>query len=103
MYVQVKFNTPISREILKNGNITVRSYKFDNQIDISKFSKIKELRSKIAENLCLKENEFIMKKFSHMGQELKNNCETVDKLTSSVLSVYIEFGKPMQESIIILT
>ncbi len=33
-----------------------------------------------------------------MGQELKNNFETLDKLTNSILTVYVEFGNPMQDS-----
>ncbi len=97
-FIQVKFNTPLSSEVLRNNNITIRSYKFDNQIDISKRANIKELRIKIAESLCLDQNSFVMKKFSHMGQELKNNIETLDKLTNSILTVYVEYGNPMQDS-----
>ena len=33
-----------------------------------------------------------------MGQELKNNLDTIDKLTNSVLSIYIEYGNPLQDS-----
>ena len=84
---------------MKAGGITIRSYKFDYQIDIHKKASIKDLRVKIAENLNIEENTFIMKKFSHMGQELKNNSETLDKLTNSILSVYIEYGNPMLDSI----
>jgi hypothetical protein len=98
LYIILKFNSPIPIDILKNCNITVRSYKFDNQIEISKISTIKEVRTKISQSLRIKENEFIMKKFSHMGQELKNNLDTIDKLTNSVLSIYIEYGNPLQDS-----
>ena len=95
----MKFNTPLPKEILKLGNITVRSYKFDNQVDISKTSTIKELRTKISQSLGLKEDEFVMKKFSHMGQELKIPSETLDKLTNSILSIYIEYGNPLSDGI----
>lgn len=103
MSILLKFNSPIPKDQLKNANITVRSYKFDNQIEILKNSTIKELRMKISDSLGLKENEFIMKKFSHMGQELKNINESIDKLTNSVLSIYIEYGIPLQDSIFFFT
>ena len=42
-----------------------------------------------------------MKKFSHMGQELTNTNDTIDKLSNNVLSIYIEYGIPLNESLFI--
>lgn len=115
--IVVKFNFPIKKEeqtnntnISLNGStakstrfkkppkITMCSYKFDNQIEIKKYKTLGELKKRIAEMLNINENEFIIKKNSHNGVELKNLTENIDKHTSNVLTIYTEFGNPQKSS-----
>lgn len=100
-FLQIKFNNPVTPDNIKNAN--TRSTRYQNQIEILKSSTVKELREKIAQYLNIEPNEFIMKKFSHMGLELKNPKEQLDKLTNSVLTIYLEYGNPLSNGILILT
>ena len=56
------------------------------------------MKEHIAKYLVISENDFIMKRFSHNGQELKNLNEKLDIFNSNNLSVYVEYGKPLDES-----
>jgi hypothetical protein len=59
---------------------------------------LKDVKKQIAEYLAVDEKTFIMKRFSHNGQELKNLSDKLDSIcvTGSV-SIYVEYGTPLAE------
>jgi hypothetical protein len=73
-------------------------YKFDNQIEIKKNKTLGDLKKRISEVLNLSQEEFIMKKKSHNGIELKNLSEIVDKHSNTSLDIYIEYGNPQKDT-----
>jgi hypothetical protein len=105
--VLVKFNIPLKKENLNNSKepstsikkrITLNSYRFDNQLEIKKSRSLLDLKKKISEVLQISEKEFIMKKNSHNGPELKSLNDTIDKYATNLLTVYIELGSPQKDS-----
>jgi hypothetical protein len=92
----INFNLPIKQE--KKIRITVGSYKFNQMIEIKPNKTLKDLKLKISEHLKINEDEFIMKKLSHNGIELKNLGDTLDKICSGNLKVYLEYGTPQKEN-----
>jgi len=65
---------------------------------MSKKSTVNDLRREIAKYLALSEKEFIMKRFTHNGMELKNLSETLEFHNSKSINVYVEYGVPLGES-----
>ena len=82
----------------KNIKPKVGAYEFDNEIEIKKTKTLRSLKKRISEIINYDCNEFIMKKNSHNGSELKNLNETIDKYTSLQLKIFLEVGQPMKES-----
>jgi hypothetical protein len=62
-----------------------------------KSNSVKELKTEIAKYLNIKENQFIIRRYSHNGLEMKSLTELLDTFNSQYLSVYVEFGSPMGE------
>lgn len=92
--VKIKFNLPFSKEIKpKIGN-----YFFDNEIEIKKTKTMRELKKRISDIINYNCNEFIMRKNTHNGIEIKNLNDFLEKYTSSVMKIFIELGTPMKES-----
>ena len=73
------------------------SYKFENQLQLTKKATIKELKERIGEYLGISLNDFLIKKGSHYGDELNIPSETLFKLDSDNANVYVEFGRPLAE------
>lgn len=106
--VIVKFNVPLKKEIQEPNQsslpssqkkrITLNSYRFDYQLEIKKSRSLNDLKKRIGEVLKISENEFIMKKNSHNGPELKCLNDSIDKYTTNILTVYIELGSPQKDS-----
>jgi hypothetical protein len=94
--IEIKFNVPLKQD--KKVKITIGSYKFDEKIEIKPNKTLKELKKAISDYLILDEDSFIMKKNSHNGVELKNLSETIDKICTGNLKIYIEFGCPQKEN-----
>ena len=99
--VSVHFNFPLETTIVKS-KISMNSYQFNNEIEVKKNQTIKELKSRIGEVLKLSNKEFIMRKFTHNGQEIKSTNETVDKLGTNSINIFIELGMSLGEGIIFL-
>ncbi len=83
--------------MVKSGKVTLASYRFDNQLKITKKSTVKDLRREIAKYLALGEKEFIMKRFTHNGMELKNSNENLEFYNSKSINIYVEYGLPLGE------
>ena len=64
---------------------------------MKKSSNIKQMKLKIAEYLQIDEKDFLIKKNSHYGNELKASGETLDKLDVNLINIYVEFGLPLNE------
>lgn len=94
--IEVKFNVPIKQD--KKVRITVGSYKFDEKIEMKLNKTLKEVKKAISDHLRIDIDTFILKKNSHNGVELKNLSETIDKLCTGCLKVYVEYGCPQKEN-----
>jgi hypothetical protein len=94
--VIIKFNFPIKP--VANKKISFNSYKFDNQLEIKKSKTLAYLKSHLSSIINVPENNFIMKRNSHNGMELKNLVEILEKYTTSQMSVYLEYGQPKKDS-----
>jgi hypothetical protein len=92
----INFNVPLKQE--KKIRITVGSYKFNQMIEIKPNKTLKDLKLNLSEYLKISEDEFIMRKLSHNGIELKNLGDNLDKICSGNLKVYLEFGIPQKEN-----
>ena len=96
--IKVIFNTPISKEEMKKiKRITVNSYKFNKSLEINPKKTISQLKEEISKSLDIPINNFIMKKNSHNGLEIKKLNDKIEKYTSKVLTLYISFGTPIKE------
>jgi hypothetical protein len=96
--VSVHFNLPMETSAIKN-KITMNSYKFDHEIEIKKNHTIRELKTRIGEILKLSNKEFIMRKFTHNGQEIKASNDIVEKLGTNSINIFIELGMSLGEGI----
>lgn len=94
--IKISFNKPLKQD--KKSRVTVGSYKFDQEIEIKPNNKLRDLKRAISDYLKLSMDQFIMKKNSHNGLELKNLNESLDKLSSGNLKIYIELGQPQKEN-----
>ena len=92
--VKIVFNMPVDTTKIKR--ITVKSYSFDNSIEIHPKKTIMELKEMISQIINVPTDNFIMKKNSHNGIEIKKYNETIDKYTSKCLTVYIQYGTPVK-------
>jgi len=94
--IDIKFNIPLKQD--KKVKITVGSYSLNEKIEIKPNKSLKELKKAISDYLRIEEDNFIMKKNSHNGIELKNLSETIDKICTGNLKIYIEYGSPQKEN-----
>lgn len=92
--VKVFFNLPLDTSKIKR--ITVKSYTFDNCIEIHPKKTITDLKNSISQIINVPIDNFIMKKNSHNGVEIKKYNETVDKYSSKTLTIYIQYGTPVK-------
>lgn len=97
--VKIYFNFPL----LKGIKPKVGSYSFENEIEIKKTKTLKEMKKRIAEIINIPTSEFLIRKNTHNGIELKNLSESIDKHTSSQMKIFVEIGTPMKESEIKIT
>ena len=97
--VKVNFNMPMDLTLVKY-RISMNSYKFNNEIELKKNQTIKELKSMIGEIIKLSNKEFIMRKFTHNGQEIKASNDTLDKLGTNSINLFIELGMSLGEGIL---
>ncbi len=68
---------------------------YEQQLDVNRNITLAELKKKIAENLSLKEDEFILKRGGKASPELKEMLATLGSLGLLRNStIYVEFGKP---------
>lgn len=84
---------------MKSGKVTLASYRFENQLKMQKKNTVLELRREISKYLGIAEKEFIMKRFTHNGLELKNPNEFLEFQYSKSINIYVEYGVPLGESI----
>ena len=84
--------------IVKSGKVTVASYKYDKHFYINRSNTVKQLKEQIAKFLEISENELILKRSPHNGQELKNLNESLSSFNVNDLSIYVEYGQPLKES-----
>ena len=92
--VKIIFNTPLDPS--KHKRISVKSYSFNHSIEINPRKTISELRERLSEVINIPIDNFIMKKNSHNGIEIKKYNDTIDKYTSKSLTLYLQIGKPIQ-------
>ena len=92
--VKIIFNTPLDPS--KHKKITVQSYSLTRSIEINPRKTISELRERLSEAVNVPVDNFIMKKNSHNGIEIKKYNDTIDKYTSKSLRLYLQIGKPVQ-------
>jgi hypothetical protein len=57
------------------------------------------LKTRIGDILKLSNKEFIMRKFTHNGQEIKASNDTVEKLGTNSINIFIELGMSLGEGI----
>ena len=101
--IKVIFNTPISEEKLKKlKRISVKDYKFDKSIEICPKFKMSKLKDEIGKVLNINVDNFILKKNSHNGVEIKKLEDTIDKYSTKNLTIYIQFGIPRKDGDILL-
>ena len=101
--IKVVFNTPIPEDKLKKiKRITAKDYQFDKSIEISPKLKLSKLKEEIAIKLNISVDNFIMKKNTHNGIEIKNLEESIDKYSTKNLTLYIQFGIPRKDGDILL-
>ena len=101
--IKVVFNTPIPEDKLKKiKRITAKDYKFDKSLEISPKLKMSKLKEEIAIKLNINVDNFIMKKNTHNGIEIKNLEESIDKYSTKNLTLYIQFGIPRKDGDILL-
>jgi hypothetical protein len=93
----VRFNFPL-QVTDKKIKITINSYRFENEIEVKKTKTLGEVKQRIAEVLNISEQEFVLKKNSHHGAELKNLSDPIEKYTTNAINLYIEFGCPQKEN-----
>ena len=94
--IAVHFNLPLDSTITKN-KLTMNSYKFENEIEIKKNQTIRDLKTRIGEILKLSNKEFIMRKFSHNGQEIKSSNDSIEKLNTNSINIFIDLGMSLGE------
>jgi ubiquitin C-terminal hydrolase len=90
----VRFNTPLLAEV-KTSTITAQQYRWDHEIEANKNWSFGKVKQKIADYLNLKPDQFIMKKYSHNGTEIKNLDEIFNNLSTGNMSIFLQFGKPL--------
>ena len=101
--IKVIFNTPIPEEKLKKlKRVNQKDYKFDKSLEICPKAKISKLKEEIAKILNINIDTFILKKNTHNGMEIKKLEDTIDKLSSRNLTIYIQFGIPRKEGDILI-
>ena len=101
--IKVIFNTPITEEKLKKiKRITAKDYKFDKSLEINCKIKLNKLKEEIGKALNINVDNFIMKKNTHNGIEIKNLEETIDKYSTKNLTLYIQYGIPRKDGDILL-
>ena len=101
--IKVLFNTPIPEEKLKKiKRITPKDYKFDKSLEISPKLKLIKLKEEISKILNINIDNFIIKKNTHNGIEIKNLEDTIDKYSTKNLTLYIQFGIPRKDGDILL-
>jgi hypothetical protein len=98
--ITIRFNFPVT--LVPGEKVKPSQYKWDNEIEVKNYWTLKQVKEKIAEFLNLNENEFIMKKFSHNGTEIRNLKEKVSEITNNNMNVFTEFGTPLGEGKYIL-
>lgn len=86
--VKILYNNPLEIGI----NPKIGLYSYENLIEINKKQTILELKRIISVKLGLSENEFLLKKNSHNGMEIKNLNDKIEKYTSSQMKIFIEKG-----------
>ena len=101
--IKVVFNTPIAEDKLKKiKRITAKDYKFDKSLEINPKSKLSKLKEDISKILNISIDNFIIKKNTHNGVEIKNLEETIDKYSTKNLTLYIQYGTPRKDGDILL-
>ena len=101
--IKVIFNTPITEEKLKKiKRITAKDYKFDKSLEINCKIKLNKLKEEIGKALNINVDNFIMKKNTHNGIEIKNLEDTIDKYSTKNLTLYIQYGIPRKDGDILL-
>ena len=101
--IKVIFNTPIPEEKMKKiKRISVKDYKFDKSLEICPKFKLQKLKEEISKILNISMDNFIMKKNTHNGVEIKKLEETIDKYSTKNLTVYIQYGIPRKEGDILI-
>ena len=101
--IKVLFNTPIPEDKLKKiKRVTPKDYKFDKSLEISPKLKLNKLKEEISKKLNINADNFIIKKNTHNGIEIKNLEDTIDKYSTKNLTLYIQLGIPRKEGDILL-
>ena len=101
--IKVVFNTPIPEDKLKKiKRITAKDYKFDKSLEINPKTKLIKLKEEISKILNISLDNFIIKKNTHNGIEIKNLEETIDKYSTKNLTLYIQYGTPRKDGDILL-
>ena len=101
--IKVIFNTPITEEKLKKiKRITAKDYKFDKSLEINCKIKLNKLKEELGKALNINVDNFIMKKNTHNGIEIKNLEDTIDKYSTKNLTLYIQYGIPRKDGDILL-
>ena len=76
---------------------TDTNYTFDNSIEVTSRTNIKQLKHLLSIKINLPENKFIIKKFSPQGAELNKLTEEISSIAKSSMNIYIELGTPLMD------
>ena len=101
--IKVIFNTPIPEDKIKKiKRITAKDYKFDKSLEINPKNKIHKLKEEISKILNISTDNFIIKKNTHNGIEIKNLDENIEKYSTKNLTLYIQYGIPRKDGDILI-
>jgi ubiquitin C-terminal hydrolase len=95
--VLVRFNIPLTAEV-KLCQITAQNYKWDHEVEVNKRWSMSKVKQKMADYLNIKPEQFIMKKYSHNGSEIKDLNEIFNNFTTGNMNIFIQYGKPLSQN-----
>lgn len=98
--VLICFNKP--QTITKTNKNTTISHKWDFSLKIGLKEKISTMKSRMAEILKIKENEFIIKKYGPSAIEIKDLEAQVCSITTSDVNIFTQLGTPLKTDEILI-
>jgi len=91
----IKFNTPATAT-KANSQIDKEIIEFDHSIEVPGELTFEQIKEIISIEINVPKDEFIMRKYSYQGNEIRNLEDRIDLTASSFLNLYVEYGKPLR-------